>query len=73
MMVEKWKDKRELCMLTTLHTYSMKQSGKVESATNTPAMQPECVMDYNRYMGAVHKTVMMVSSLECVRKSFKWY
>jgi hypothetical protein len=24
-------------------------------------------------MGAVHKTVMMVSSLECVRKSFKWY
>jgi hypothetical protein len=73
MMVVKWKDKREFRMLTTLHTDSMKQSGKFDRTTNTPVMKPECVMDYNRYMGAVDKTDMMVSSLQCVRKSFKWY
>jgi hypothetical protein len=28
-------------------------------------MKPECVIDYNRYMGAVDKTDMMVCSLEC--------
>jgi hypothetical protein len=73
MMVVKWKDKRELCMLPTLHTDSMKQSGKDDRTTNKPVMKRECVLDYNRYMGAVDETNMMVSSLECVRKSFKWY
>jgi hypothetical protein len=57
MMVVNWKDKWELW-------------GKVDRATNKPVTKRECVMDYNRYMGVVDKTD---SSLECVRKSCKWY
>jgi hypothetical protein len=49
MMLVRWRDKRELCMLTTLHTDSMKQSGKVDSTTNTPVIKPECVMNYNKW------------------------
>jgi hypothetical protein len=51
MMMVRWKDKRERCMLTTLHTDTMKQSGKVDRTTNTPLMKSKCVMDCNKYMG----------------------
>jgi hypothetical protein len=30
-------------------------------------------MEYNKNMGAVDGSDMMISSLECVRKSMKWY
>jgi hypothetical protein len=73
MMVVKWIVNQEVYMLTTLHTDSMKQSGKVDRTTSTPIIKPECVMDYNRNMRAVDKTHVMVSSLECVRKPFRWH
>jgi hypothetical protein len=73
MLALKWTDRREVYMLTTIHTDCMIQSGKIDRSTNTQIMKPTCVMEYNKNMGAVDRSDMMISSLECVHKSMKWY
>jgi hypothetical protein len=71
MLAIRWMDSREVCMLTTLYTGIMRQTGKTDRKTNTPIVKPDCVIDY-KYIGAVDRSDM-ISSVECVRKSFKWY
>lgn len=69
----RWMDRREVCMLTTLHTNLMKESHKKDRQTGQSIMKPQCVIDYNNNMGAVDRLDMMLSSVESVRKSTKWY
>lgn len=73
MMALRWMDRREVCMLTTLHTNLMQQSHKKDRQTGQPIVKPQCVIDYNKTMGAVDRSDMMLSSIESVRKSMKWY
>ena len=54
-------------MLSTVET------GKKDRITGEVARKTKCVSNYNHYMGAVDKTDMMLSSIELVRKSIKWY
>lgn len=35
--------------------------------------KPTCVQDYNRFMGGVYNIDMVISTIECIRKSYKWY
>jgi hypothetical protein len=42
-------------MLTTIHTDSMIQSGKIDRSTNTQIMKPTSVMEYNKNMGPVDR------------------
>lgn len=72
MLALKWVDKREVRMLTTLHSNNMKDSGK-KTKQNVSILKPECVLDYNCNMGAVDRTDMLLSTTESVRKSIKWY
>ena len=69
----KWCDRREVWMLSTCHSAEMIETGKKDRITGEVARKPKCVSDYNCYMGAVDKTDMMLSSIESVRKSVKWY
>lgn len=69
----KWCDKREVHMLTTLHDDSMDMTGKVDWKTRQPIMKPKCVLDYNKCMGSVDKVDLMLSSINCLRKTIKWY
>jgi hypothetical protein len=71
-LAQRWMDRREVYMLTTLYTGTMRQTGKTDRKTNTPTVKPDCVIDYNKNMGAVDRSDM-ISSAECVRKCFKWY
>lgn len=73
MMVVRWMDRREVCMLTTLHEHTMTQTGKTDRHTNQLQIKPQCVIQYNKWMGAVDRSDMMITSIECVRKSLKWY
>jgi hypothetical protein len=73
MMALRWMDRRDVCMLSTIHTGKMINSGKTDRQTNEPKKKPDCVMAYNSNMGAVDRSDMMLSSIECVRKSLKWY
>ncbi|XP_050316027.1 piggyBac transposable element-derived protein 4-like [Anthonomus grandis grandis] len=69
----KWKDKREVRMLSTFHNSDMKDSGKVNRTTKEEIRKPVCVLNYIENMGAVDRSDMLLSSVECVRKTVKWY
>ncbi|CAF1476383.1 unnamed protein product [Adineta ricciae] len=48
-----WYDKREVHMLSTIHTTDMVASEKTDPRTKQKLMEPICIADYNNNMGAV--------------------
>ncbi len=68
-----WKDKRNVSILSTIHNPSMVGSVSRNPRTRQPTMKTECVTDYNIYMRLVNKLDAMFSSIDCVRKTLKWY
>ncbi|RXN28339.1 piggyBac transposable element-derived 4-like protein [Labeo rohita] len=60
-------------MLTTVHSAEMSPSGKIDHITGDEKIKPQCVLDYNKKMGAVDKVDMMDSFVGCTRKTLKWY
>ena len=71
-MALRWLDRREVCMLSTLHSNELKNTDKKDKQ-NIPIQKPTCVIQYNRNMGAVDRSDMMISSVDSLRKSMKWY
>lgn len=72
MLIIKWLDRREVYMLTTLVPDTVVNTGKLYR-NEEPVKKPNCVMKYNECMGSIDKTDMLLSSVECVRKTLKWY
>lgn len=72
-LVTKWMDRREVTMLTTFHEDKLVATGKTDYMTGESKKKPECVKYYNVNMGAIDKVDMLLSSVECLRKSMKWY
>lgn len=73
LLVLKYCDKKEVFMLSTTHDHGSSLTKKVDYVTKKCKTKPSCIVDYNCYMGAVDKTDMLLSSVECVRHSTKWY
>ncbi|CAF1034879.1 unnamed protein product [Didymodactylos carnosus] len=69
----KWRDKRDVHMLSTIHVPDMVLTNKIDRVTNKPIAKPLCIKDYNDNMGLVDKSDMQISFSECVRKTIKWY
>ncbi|XP_069166168.1 piggyBac transposable element-derived protein 4-like [Procambarus clarkii] len=72
MLTVRWKDRRKVNMLTTIHTGVTWDTGKVHFQTRNPMYKPDCVIDYNVNMRLVDKCDMMLGGVECVRRSVKW-
>ncbi|KAG5867349.1 hypothetical protein JTB14_038395 [Gonioctena quinquepunctata] len=70
-LATKWQDKREVRMLSTMHTDEMIICGKTLQGEDK--QKPSCISNYNENMGAIGKTDMLLSSTESVRKTIKWY
>ena len=68
-----WHDKRDVNLLTTVHTPQMILSHSLDRTTRQRIEKPECVMDYNINMRLVDKSDAMIASVECARKTMKWY
>ena len=69
----KWSDKQDVSMLTTVHTAALIDTNKTNHATGEVVRKPECIVSFNKNMGAVDKTDMQISFTECTRKTRKWY
>nr|CAI5821951.1 unnamed protein product [Callosobruchus analis] len=69
----KWHDKKFVHMLTSVARPNLTDTGKVNSKTGNRVLKPQCVLEYNLKMGAVDKTDMQNSFVDCARKSLKWY
>ena len=72
MMAVCWKDKRDVCMLSTCHQCAMRDSGKKDQQGNT-IENPDVVLEYNNVMGAVDKVDQMLEPYAMQRKGVKWY
>ncbi|CAB1317006.1 unnamed protein product [Coregonus sp. 'balchen'] len=60
-------------VLSTVNTSIMLDTGKLDYVIGERNMKPDCVLEYNKKMGAVYKVDMQNSFVECARKSIKWY
>ncbi|XP_067113917.1 piggyBac transposable element-derived protein 4-like [Osmerus mordax] len=69
----KWHDKREVHLLSTIHKSTMSPTKKRDYTTGEKRIKPTCVVEYNKKMGAVDKSDMLNSFVECIRKTTKWY
>jgi len=68
MLAMKWLDRQDVYMLTTCFSDKMLCTGKTDYIR-----KPDCIIKYNESMGSVDKTDMLLSSVECVCKTIKWY
>ncbi|CAD1473806.1 unnamed protein product, partial [Heterotrigona itama] len=69
----KWMDKKEVLMLSSYHSAEYTETKRND--VKTPILKPSVIVDYNRVMGAVDKTDMILNSINTVRKTktLKWY
>ncbi|XP_035707126.1 piggyBac transposable element-derived protein 4 [Folsomia candida] len=70
-LVERWSDRREVCMLNTFMPHSMRiaESSNPKNTREKPAT----VLLYNSIMGAVDNVDKTIKPYQSVRKSYKWY
>lgn len=72
-LTEKWHDKRDVCMLSTVHAHEWVETDKIDRTTGENVKKPLSVVEYNKNMGLVDKADMQMSFLDSSRKSIKWY
>jgi len=72
LLAMRWCDKREVYMLSSFHSEEFVET-KRHYRTREMIMKPKCVVDYNKLMGAVDKTDMVISTIHSERKALKWY
>ncbi|CAG5033836.1 unnamed protein product [Parnassius apollo] len=70
----KWKDKRDVLMLTTKHGASWTEvDTKAKGVGETKKVKPDCILDYNHYKIGVDLNDQYVSYYSLNRKSMKWW
>lgn len=70
----KWKDKRDVHMCTTVHTAEfIDVPGRVDRTTGQAIQRPRCIVDYDKYMGAVDRCDQMISYPAFKRRTLKWW
>lgn len=69
----KWRDKKDVWMLSTVHAATLIETEKRNYRTGLKRTKPSCIADYNSYMGAVDKVDMVLSTLNSTKKTIKWY
>lgn len=69
----KWTDRRDVHLLSTIHEGKIKETDKKHYRTGKPIKKPDVVIDYIENMRLIDKSDCMLSGVECVRKSTKWY
>ena len=68
LLAMKFKDKRDVLMLTTIHNEEMVPGRRLAAHH-----KPRCIADYDKYMGGVDRTDQLMQPYDMARKSLKWY
>jgi len=71
MLAIKWHDKKDVFMISTMYTeefVDVRRHYRKQEIVQKPA----CVHDYNKLMGAVDKTDMVISTIQSTSKTIKW-
>ena len=73
LLAEKWDDKRDVIMLSTICKPEMVETNKIDRITGLPVKKPMFVVQYNTNMGLVDKSYMQMSFTDSTCKTLKWY
>lgn len=71
-VVAKWRDKRDVTMLSTRHDISMVDTGK-KNRKNESVLKPKIIIDYNAGKAGIDLSDQLSSYSSPVRKSIRWY
>ena len=79
-VIAKYRSKRDTArkqpklvyVLTTLHGANMRNTGRRDRDGNV-IQKPDCIIDYNHYMGGVDLVDQQLDSIDILRMSYKWY
>ncbi|KAG8229082.1 hypothetical protein J437_LFUL010145 [Ladona fulva] len=69
-LVTKWKDKRDVLMISTKHRHEMV---KTKNKRGVEKEKPKCIVDYNTNMSGIDRADQMTSYYSTPRKTIKWY
>src|SRR6218665_1403558 len=71
-VVSKWKDKRGVLMLFTIHAGKIVEGSK-RNRNGVFIKKPDCIFDYNDRMCGVDRLDQLLSYYSPLRKTLKWY
>ena len=71
-VVLKWKDKRDVLMLSTMHPGRIVQTDRL-NRRQEQVQKPDCILDYNKYMCGIDRSDQLASYYDPLRKTLKWY
>lgn len=71
-VVAKWRDKRDVTMLSTCHNLNMVDTGK-KNRKNEVVVKPKIIIDYNAGKAGIDLSDQLSSYSSPVRKSIRWY
>ena len=66
-------DKRDVVMLSTIHSPTITVLNKIDRRTNMLVMKPTCVVEYCKHMGGVDLSDQINGYHTVLRKTVKWY
>lgn len=69
----KWKDKRDVCVLTTQHTLTFAETRKLNRKTKMKIMKPTAVIDYTMKMRGIDVGDQIMSKFHVMRRYSKAY
>ena len=73
MAVIKWKDKKDVVLLTTMHSLEFAETEKTNRYTGQKCVKPTVVIDYNQNMGGVDVDDQILSKFHTMRRCKKAY
>lgn len=68
--VLKWKDRRDVLMISSQHGSDMTS---VTNRRGETVSKPEVIVKYNRYMGGIDHQDQMLAYYSCEHKTIRWY
>lgn len=69
----KWKDKKDVVILTTMHDLNFGETGKRNRYTGQKSLKSTAVINYNQYMGGIDVGDQMLSKFHTMRRCKKAY
>ena len=72
LMALKWKDKKDVFMLSTKHNNDYAETGKDDQVSGEPIKKPAVVLEYNKYMGGVDRSDQMMQYHSFERKMTRY-
>jgi len=71
-MVQVWKDKRLVRIISTIHDATIVNTGRKDRKTNTEIKTPYFVVQYNKFMKGIDRADQYLSFHSLLRKTVKW-